>query len=187
MTQTVNDFCDEAGHQFWPAMGCGTPADMPNYRPPKGAQLSRDGNVYVQKVPILNDRGRATGERRRFMAHADAYKQSLHAGFFLAPEEPGAVRLFDPVHRKDHHSYARHLTAEMQIEKTPGVFKWQKARGRADNHYLDATYLSLCAVSILEHRFPSLAITGVAEAAEDSDQSSEDGRPRVVSITEVEI
>lgn len=161
MGHVVDQFCAETGNLFFAAMGCGTQRNQPKFKPPKGAQLSLDGNVYVKFEPILDERGKETGRRRRFMAHSDAYKQQLHAGFFLDPDEPGSIRVFTPTHRKDHHSYARHLTAELQIEKAPGVFVWESVRGRADNHYLDATYLGLCAISILEHRLPALAITGI--------------------------
>ena len=182
MGHVVDTFCIEAAPRFFPAMGCGTTPHMPTFRPPKGAQLSRDGNLYVKFEPVTDDKGRVIGQRRRFMAHADAYKQMLHAGFFLEPAEPGCVRLFKPKHRKDHHTFAHHLIAELQIEKAPGVFTWEKVRGRADNHYLDATYLALCALSILEHRIPSLAITGTPE-----DPEPQIPHAKKLQITEVEI
>jgi len=192
MTPVVDAFCRESGRWF-PAMGCGTRKHTPKFRPPKGAQLSLDGNVYVKIEEVLDASGRATGERqRRFFAHADAYKQALHAGFFLDAADPGAVRVFDPTHRKDHHSYARHLTAELQIEKSPGHYVWDTVRGRADNHYLDATYLALCGLSVLAQRIPALAITGVADAEPDPDGKPQADRrtPRrrqPVQVTTVEI
>ena len=185
MGNVVDRFCAETGNLFFGAMGCGTQRNQPKFRPPKGAQLSRDGNVYVKFDPITDDRGKPVGQLRRFMAHSDSYKQQLHAGFFLAPDEPGSVRVFSSKHRKDHHSYARHLTAELQIEKSPGVFVWESVRGRADNHYLDATYLGLCAISILEHRLPALAITGIVR--EDEEAKPKPKRRAAVQIEQVEI
>jgi len=188
MGHVVDTFCHETNNLFFPAMGCGTQRNQPTFRPPKGAQLSRDGNVYVKFDPLLDDRGKPTGQqRRRFMAHSDAYKQQLHAGFFLDPSEPGSVRVFNPTHRKDHHTYAHHLTAELQIEKSPGVFTWESVRGRASNHYLDATYLGLCAISILEHRLPTLAITGIVRDQETSGASPTKRQRSRVQIEQVEI
>lgn len=126
---------------------------------------TRDGNTYSRWVSLGP---RAPGGKDRLVlslyAHSDWYKTNVHAGFFLQPGEPGSISIFDPVdertgeilagalHSRYHARYAAHITAEQEEEVVPGsaLTHWVKVKGREANHYFDATYLCLVAVSILE-------------------------------------
>jgi hypothetical protein len=113
-----------------------------------------------------------------YYAHSDWYKSNVHAGYLLEPGEPGSISLYDGVNdhgevmdgamfEKFHESYAQHITAEEEEQKTPGQTRWVKAQGREANHYLDATYLSLVALSIVEHLHPSVRMTPAEDSANE--------------------
>jgi len=170
----IKQFCGESGPAYLPILGHGSSRNEPNYYVPQKTELSRDGNLYCK---------REVDGTLRYHSHSDAYKQIVHTGFLLDPIEPGSIAMFSAEHRKTHHSFARHLTAEMQIEKPPGsgVYVWEKARGRADNHWLDATCYAMAAGSILEHRIPAIGI-GVGAAPETAPRGFKKRRRRVVNI-----
>lgn len=99
----------------------------------------------------------------------DRWKAFEHARWLTAEGKPGAAYLFGglteeeqwqdsrrvPRQVRDHDTFAKHITSEIEVEEVVrGVLKriWQKKTGRANNHYLDACYLSDVAASMLGTR-----------------------------------
>jgi phage terminase large subunit GpA len=149
MPDVVQQFCREA--QLWhPAYGHGTRRNEPNYSPPQDAVLTSDGAVYYRKKQRPDPVTRQKVTTGGWHLHTDTLKDRVHSGFLLEPSQPGSLALFTPEHRKTHFSFARHITAEHQIEKMPGILTWAPARGRAANHWLDATATLLACLSYLE-------------------------------------
>lgn len=90
---------------------------------------------------------------------ADRWKAFEHSRWLTAENKPGAALIFGdmtaeerkylgkrmPRQAKEHHSFAHHLTAEIEVEELiRGVLKrrWKTKAGRVQNHYLDASYLA---------------------------------------------
>lgn len=81
--------------------------------------------------------------------NADYWKSRVHDGLSIPSDEPGAIRLFRATPR-EHLSFAKHLTAEREIEEFVAgrgtVKRWeQKSK---TNHWLDATYLARAAMHL---------------------------------------
>lgn len=153
MTTTVRNFCATSSGLFIPIVGHGTLRDQARWYVPKDSQLTRDGNLYLRA-----DAGQAVAH-----LHTDAYKQIIHTGFLLDAASPGSVRLFAPAHRKDHHTLSHHIASEQQTQKASGPV-WEKAKGRAANHYFDAFVYAVATMSLLEHRTPGIGIHGLGQA-----------------------
>jgi hypothetical protein len=148
-TRAVYQFCSENMPTWGPVMGRGSAPHQGRYYIPKDAQLSLDHCCYQTA---------AESGARIYVANTDAYKQMLHTGFLLPDDAPGGVALFEGETSKTHFAFARHITAEIQQEVGSGVYVWKPARGRADNHWLDAcVYLEAC-ISLLERRLPAIGI-----------------------------
>ncbi len=170
----VEGFCAEASVYF-PVQGRGTARGQKNWYVPKGkkAMLARDGNCY------------RTIERHQWIytVHSDAYKQIVHTGWLLDSDAPGSIATFQGEHRNTHHSFARHVTAEIQREVSPGIYAWRKARGRAANHWLDACCYLMAAVSLLEHRIPAIGLSGADTQDTDTQPiGTEDAAPARTAV-----
>jgi hypothetical protein len=178
----VRRHCDEWGPAHYAVMGMGTARGTQHWSIPRDVErgkrqarsardrtyLSYDSNCYMKW---------AHGNWR-FYAHADWYKSHVHGGFLIPAGEPGSLALFDPVNEatgeiyegplraKAHATYAQHVTAEEEEQVAPNVTRWVKTKGREANHYLDATYLCLVAVAILEWFVPRIRLPDVDPAAE---------------------
>lgn len=150
----VYQACAEIGLGIYPAKGhgkshgCATPnfhdifRRTPDRKPGDGWFMSRiAGNQWLVHCDT------------------DRWKSFEHARWMTAEGKPGAATLFGdmteeerrfrdkrmPRDAKDHHSYAHHLTAEVEVEETVrGTLKrfWKVKAGRVQNHYLDASYLA---------------------------------------------
>lgn len=179
MTQSCVEFCcePESAEVWHPAQGCGSGRNQKRYYAPRGAEVARDGNLYIRK----DER-----QVRRFMLNSDAYKRIVHSGFLLEPATSGSISLFQPHHRKDHHAFARHITAEMEVEKPGGKLVWEKVRGRSDNHYFDALYNAVAGVSVMEYRLPSIGLAGMSpEAAAAQPRGFVARKKRRISYAEI--
>jgi len=163
----VHKFCSEDPARLGAVRGCGTARHQPNFYIPRKTLITHDGNLYLKPD--------ASGRRVHY-ANVDVYKEQVQGGFILEPDAPGSLALFEPEHRRTHHSIARHITAEIQTEVDPGVFKWTKARGRPDNHWLDATGYALACISILEHSRPLLAVD--SPELEEPEEPDDTPQPR---------
>ncbi|HET6442721.1 MAG TPA: terminase gpA endonuclease subunit [Phycisphaerae bacterium] len=157
--EAVHDFCDQIakpGCMRWtPCRGLGTARNQPAWRVPQKSVISRDGNLYKALDPK---------KRIYHTGHADSYKTIVHSGLLLDPGERGSIALFQPDHRRVHHSFARHITAEAQVETPNGKLVWESARGRAANHWLDASWQLMAAFAVLEHTLPSLGLSAADPA-----------------------
>lgn len=102
-----------------------------------------------------------------WLAHCDTdrWKTFEHSRWLTQEGKPGAAYLFGsasdeerryiekrmPREAKDHHGFARHLTAEVEVEDiVRGATKrfWKTKPGRVQNHYLDASYLANVAANM---------------------------------------
>jgi hypothetical protein len=95
----------------------------------------------------------------------DRWKAFEHARWMTPMGEPGAASLFGsmtdeerkiikqrlPRMSQEHHGFAAHITAEVQVEEvvreTLRTY-WKLKASRAQNHYLDAAYMSDVAASM---------------------------------------
>jgi len=95
----------------------------------------------------------------------DRWKSFEHARWLTTEGKPGAAYLFGemtdkerkflgkylPKESKEHISYAKHLTSEVEAEELiRGSLKrvWKTKAGRGQNHYFDASYLASVAASM---------------------------------------
>lgn len=157
-TPTVRDYADNGGPTVQAVMGMGTGKGQRKWFVPQNVHLSRDGNLYARR-----ERGAL-----RFYSHADAYKRQVHAGFLLDYASPGCLRIYEPEHRREHLVFAQHMTAEEEVEIADGVSKWQKVKGRSDNHYFDAVCYCQTAVSYIEHWLEAVRLDGAPDTPEEA-------------------
>ena len=98
----------------------------------------------------------ATAQAERqwlYCPSVDHWKRAVHQRFITEPIDAdgrpnsGSLTLFIPAGSRDHHSFAQHILAEEWVtEFLPG--KGERSywlNHSANNHYLDATALCLCA------------------------------------------
>ena len=88
--------------------------------------------------------------------NSDHWKSELHQRLLMPTDEHLAVTLFQAASFSEHSEFARHLTAEKQVEKfiegRGEVIVWE--RTDRNNHWLDSTYSAVCAgEAILGFRF----------------------------------
>ena len=164
--EVVLGFCKET--PLWqPAFGHGSKKRQSRYNPPEKTVLTSDGNIYAKLLPGLTKLQIATKAIHNYTwhIHTDTLKELVHGGFLLDAESPGSIACFEGDNRRTHYTYARHVTAEIQVEKIPGVLTWTERRGSKANHYLDATYLALACCSYLEMKsqYESIRIDAESE------------------------
>ncbi len=81
-------------------------------------------------------------------ADANFWKTWLHRRLVLEPTDgelpAGAIRLYDTSESSPHRNFARHLTAEREVEKFEPGKGYQKVweAMHSHNHWLDATYIA---------------------------------------------
>lgn len=114
---------------------------------------------------------KAVAKYPAYVIYADAnyWKTWLHKRLILdiADEAPaGAITLYETTEQNPHHAFARHLTAEREVQRfEPGkglVKIWEPVR--SSNHWLDSTYIAC----VLRNRFRTRVrktATGVAPPA----------------------
>ncbi len=150
----VYQACSEIGLGIYPAKGHGKShgCATPNfYDVLKKTHDRKPGDGwFMQRQP-----------KNIWLVHCDTdrWKSYEHARWLTDEGRPGAASLFGdmtaeerkylgkrmPRGAKEHHSYAHHLTAEIEVEEVVrGVLKrfWKIKAGRVQNHYLDASYLA---------------------------------------------
>jgi len=145
-TAAIYQACSELGMGIMPAMGFGKTAGCarPNFNPVSKASKDRvpgDGWFFSRQP---------TGHWLCAM-DADRWKAWEHDRWMTAPDKPGTMKLYGEPSRTDrmsfdeksHHSYARHIVSEIEIEeivKDALVRKWKNKSN--NNHWLDASYMS---------------------------------------------
>lgn len=79
--------------------------------------------------------------------NSDHWKSELHQRLLMPAGEPLAVTLYQAASFSEHSEFAKHVTAEKQVEKfMPGrgtVIVWERID--RNNHWLDSTYSAICA------------------------------------------
>lgn len=151
-TDAVKTACKQAGLGVYPVMGFGkssgcaqanfSPAQKqtPTCKPGDGWKLVRKEKVWLVE------------------ADADRWKTWEHDRWLTAPGKPGCMYIFGQPNEhperlsddeKRHHSYARHICNEVEIEEPHKGTIRRRFKAKSDNtHYLDASYYSDVAASI---------------------------------------
>jgi len=159
-SNTIYKACAEVGLGIYPAKGHGKSQGCaitnfhdlwkrtPDRRPGDGWFMSKlDPGYWL--VNCDTDRWKAF-EHARWMT-ADAKPGSAYLFGELTDEERNNLKKITPRQVRDHTSFAKHLTSEAEVEEVVrGTLKrvWRTTAGRAQNHYLDASYLSDVAASM---------------------------------------
>lgn len=135
-------FVRSAGETFRPVKGWAAAGFQSGryHRPPK----------LTTEIRHIGEQYHITRQRKEKVSvvHVDVdyWKTRVHERLTVATGEAGALTLFDAPPQK-HLTYARHLTAEKQVEEwVPGkgtVIRWEQVR--KGNHFLDATELGIVA------------------------------------------
>jgi hypothetical protein len=155
-TEAVYEWCLQNGQQrFKPAMGFGRSAGCTSanfHEPTKTQQDKKMGRRW-----FLSKRPRGVW---LVCTDADHWKSWEHDHWMRDPAKPGALFLYghgDEEHpermsddQKKHFSYAKHLTAETEVEEVvKGVLKRYWKSKSDSNHYLDASYMSDVAATMV--------------------------------------
>jgi hypothetical protein len=164
-TEAIYRFCREAGLAWKPSMGFGKSAGC--------TQASFTQPVHPSADKKLGDRwfmSRRPNGTWLVCMDTDHWKAWEHDRWMTPPDKPGSMLLFgaeqdrqDPHYRPDrlsndqkgHFSYAKHLTAEVEVEEVVKGRLKRYWKPRSDNnHYLDASYMadvaaSMCGVGLL--------------------------------------
>jgi hypothetical protein len=165
MTQAVYHACFEIGMGIYPAKGHGRSEGCAtvSFSPAKAeTDTIKPGDGWRMDFESI----RAGKGVWRVGCDTDRWKAFEHARWLTPEGKPGAAYLFGglteeeqrpdsrrvPRQVREHDTFAKHITAEVEVEDiVRGVLKrvWQKKTGRANNHYLDASYLSDVAAAML--------------------------------------
>jgi hypothetical protein len=158
-TEAIYRFCAEAGLAWRPAMGFGKSAGC--------AQANFNAPATVSDTKKPGDRwflSRRPNGTWLVCMDSDHWKAWEHDRWMTSPDKPGSMALFgsepdrmDPHYRPDrlssdqkgHFSYAKHITAEVEVEEVvKGRLKRYWKSKNDNNHYLDASYMSDVAASM---------------------------------------
>lgn len=151
-TDAVYHACREIGLGIMPAMGCGASAGCVQtrfYAPTKQSKEKKPGDGWfltkrekgIWLVYMDTDRWKAW-EHDRWMTPTDK-----PGTMFMWGDDDGSTRLSQD--QKAHHSYARHIVSEIEVEElVKGVLrrKWKQKSG--NNHWLDASYMANVAANM---------------------------------------
>jgi phage terminase large subunit GpA-like protein len=162
-SDVVHAFARDHRADTFPTMGRGHGQEHRSYWAPK--RRAYRGQRIGDHWHI--ERLQRDGGRRRLLEFSTNYwKSQLRARIETPRGEPGAWTLHAQLQESEHHSFARHLSAEVaervyDPRKGETVELW-KAR-RSQNHWLDAEVLALLGGSVLGLT-PSLAPEPAQEA-----------------------
>jgi len=152
-TDAIYHFCRSAGRGWRPAMGFGRSngcVQAAFNMPSKDNERRRSGQQWFlsyrnkQKVWLV-------------CCNADYWKAWEHSRWLTDPGRPGCMQNFgtpgdgDRMNddEKRHFSYAKHLTAEVEVEEVVKGILTRRFKSKSDtNHYLDASYLADVAASM---------------------------------------
>lgn len=146
-TQTVYDFCREAGPDWMPVKGFGEDQRRKYTDPRKRDErvLFVGDNYYIARVPA----------RRTRLVHVDAnqWKLQLQSRLRTPMDTAGAMTLFQ-AKPENHANFAKHCTAERQTQR------WEPGEGEViefiqvhpQNHWGDATAMASVAADFARRR-----------------------------------
>ncbi len=156
-TQAVYSACTDAGLGVMPVMGFGKSAgtvqanfsdlqkSTPDRKPGDGWFLSRKGKYWSGRLWLV-------------CADADRWKAWEHDRWMTAPDRPGTMFLFGQpgtagarlnADEQGHHSYARHICNEVEIEEPYKGTIRRRWKSKSENtHWLDASYYADVAASM---------------------------------------
>lgn len=154
-TEAIYQFCDESGLGWYPAIGHGRSSGCATtnfYSPTQNTPTKLIGwRYYVASRP--NQGG--------WLVHMDAdhWKAWEHDRWMADPNQPGGFLMWGDSSgnhermsqdEKTHHSYARHICAEIEVEEPDknGVMKRYWKAKSDNNHWLDASYRADVAASM---------------------------------------
>lgn len=138
---TVLKFCDESG--YFPTVGIGHGQRTDNaWKRPGGTRVIDEHDGYTEvRIPAGDTIIEVKVNQWKSWLHARLRTPLKTDGGVISP---GALTLFDS---REHLSFAKHMTAERQIEKfSPRegtVTVWEKVS--ANNHWFDSTVLACVA------------------------------------------
>ncbi len=152
-TQAIYHACRELGLGWDPAMGFGKSA----------------GCVQAHfNAPVRNTRDKKAGDgwflsrkpKRVWLVccETDRWKSFEHARWLTPENKPGSMSIWGEVpadgarlslDQRDHFAYAKHLTAEVEVEEPIRGVMVRRWRNKHDNnHWFDASYLSCIAAAM---------------------------------------
>ena len=165
-TDSIYAACHEIGTGIMPVMGFGRSSGCTQANFSEAQHRTRD------KKP--GDRWFLSKKGRLWLVCADAdyWKGWEHDRWLTGPDKPGSMLLFGELasagnerltdDEKQHHSYARHITNEREVEEPHKGGLRRVWRARSENtHWLDASYYASVAANIrgirLQHAAPPKA------------------------------
>lgn len=167
-----------AGNVYRPAKGFGTTQYRRGYTDPKQkseTMIWTGDKVHLVHWPL---------KRANVMEiDVDHWKSFVHARLSSPKEAPGSMTLFDEEDRRNHTAFAKHLTAERQVEEFVDgkgtILRWEAVREH--NHWLDALMLSTVAAHSLGVRLIENPTPTVQPVQKREPLLMPDGRPYLVT------
>lgn len=180
-TEAIYQACDDIGDGWYPAIGHGKSAGCATtnfYSPVASNQTKLIGWRYFLAM-------RPNGSGWLVHMDADHWKSFEHDRWMTDPEKTGGLLIWGETSgnpdrmsadEKGHHSYARHICAESEVEEPDkqGVMKRYWKAKSDNNHWLDASYRCDVAAAMAGVRMFGMPIN---EATDDD--TEETGQPLV--------
>jgi len=152
-TPAIYHFCKAAGKRFRPAMGFGRSngcVQASFNMPAKDNERRRSGHNWFLSY-------READRVWLVCCNADYWKGWIHSRWLTGPGHPGSLQLFGTpggadrmnADEKAHFSFAKHLTAEVEVEEVVKGILTRRWSAKSDtNHYFDASYLAAVAANM---------------------------------------
>lgn len=179
-TESVVRFCKEkeCGAKYRPTKGFGSTQYMRGYSDPRfeNKNIRHVGRKYhIAWVP--------TSHANLVEVDVDHWKSFIHARLSVPVAAPGALTLFEEPNRRDHIGFAKHLTAERQVEEFKEergvIIRWEVIR--SNNHWLDAITLTGPAGHLLGVRIGGEQAPAPKQAPPPPPITMPDGRPFLIT------
>ena len=164
------------------------------YRPSKGFGTTQYRRGFSEKSFESNKNIRWVGQRFHIAwvptaranlveIDVDHWKSFVHARISVPINGSGALTLFDEPSRLNHLAFAKHLTAERQVEEfvegRGGVIRWEVIR--ENNHWLDALTMAAAAGYLMGMRVGGVKPTVKKAEEQKPSLTTPDGRPYLVT------
>lgn len=179
-------FCDSAGLGYYPGIGYGKSAGC--------AQVNFHEPVRSSPDKVIGWQYFIAPRMAGWMVHinADHWKGWEHDRWMMDTDKPGCLFNWgepsaDPdrfsIDEKFHFSFARHLTAEVEVEEpVKGVLKRYWKAHRDSNHWFDAAYRADVAAAIQGVRLFGMPADAPIDYADQAPRlRMPDGRPYLVT------